>query len=228
MNVLLAEDEQDLAELTIDYLEVVGIDCDYAANGQQALNLLQSNQYDVLVLDVNMPKLDGFALCETLKKQGCVTPVMFVTALDALEDKLTGFELGADDYLTKPFEMDELVARLKVLAGRKAVKSNVFELDDLRIDFTTKSATRRGIALQLSANQWVALDVLAKASPSFVSRTALEDAIWPDSEPSKDQLKMLLFRLRQLIDTKGAKPLIHTQRGIGVALKFGGKEADNE
>lgn len=224
MNVLLAEDEQDLAELTIDYLEVVGIDCDYAANGQQALNLLQSNQYDVLVLDVNMPKLDGFALCDTLKKQGCVTPVMFVTALDALEDKLTGFELGADDYLTKPFEMDELVARLKVLAARKAVKSDVFELDDLRIDFTTKSAIRAGIALQLSANQWVALEVLAKASPSFVSRTTLEDVIWPDSEPSKDQLKMLLFRLRQLIDTKGAKPLIQTQRGIGVALKFEGKE----
>ena len=220
MNILLAEDEQDLAELTIDYLEVEGITCDYAANGQQALNLVQNHEYDVLVLDVNMPKLDGFALCQSLKQQNVQTPVIFVTARDALEDKLTGFELGADDYLTKPFELDELVARLKVLSARKTVVTNRFELDDLQLDFSAKIATRGGKHLNLSVNQWTALETLAKVSPKAISRTQLEDAIWPDSEPSKDQLKMLLFRLRQLVDSNDSTPLIHTQRGIGVSLKL--------
>lgn len=220
MNILLAEDEQDLAELTIDYLEVEGITCDYAANGQQALNLVENHEYDVLVLDVNMPKLDGFALCQSLKQQNVQTPVIFVTARDALEDKLTGFELGADDYLTKPFELDELVARLKVLSARKTVVTNRFELDDLQLDFSAKVATRGGKHLNLSINQWTVLETLAKVSPNAISRTQLEDAIWPDSEPSKDQLKMLLFRLRQLVDCNDSTPLIHTQRGIGVSLKL--------
>ena len=228
MNILLVEDERDLAELTIDYLAEEGIECDYADNGQMALNLLenhltQATQYDVLVLDVNIPKLDGFSLLAKLKAQGCQTPAIFVTARDALDDKLNGFNLGAEDYLTKPFEVEELIARLKVLKARQVKSADTFTLDDLNIDFTAKTAIRAGHNLQLSANQWLALALLAKASPNFVSRTMLEDAIWPNSEPSKDQLKMLLFRLRQLIDVKGLNELIQTQRGIGVALRLSDK-----
>ena len=120
MLILLVEDEADLAELTIDFLATVDIECDYAFDGINALSLLDKNQYEVIVLDVTMPRLDGFAVCEQLRRSGITTPILFLTARDSLTDKLTGFSLGADDYLTKPFELEELAARIQVLASRGA------------------------------------------------------------------------------------------------------------
>lgn len=219
MLILLAEDETDLAELTIDYLETIEIECDYASDGAMAVNLINKNNYDVIVLDINMPKLDGFSVCKKLKENNITTPVLFLSARDALDDKLTGFELGADDYLTKPFELDELVARIKVLSQRKAPQNNAFQLDTLTINFQQQSASRGTRKLTLSVNQWQALALLAKNSPNIISRTTLENTIWPDQLPNKDMLKMLLYRLRNIIDTESEIPLLHTIKGLGVTLR---------
>jgi len=220
MLVLLVEDETDLAELVIDYLETEDIECDYAADGLMASSLIEQNQYDVIILDVTMPKLDGFSLCRQLQQKGITTPIIFVTARDQLDDKLTGFELGADDYLTKPFELDELVARLKVLASRRHAVKPHFELDDLVIDYDLREARRAEQLLALSPTQWELLTLLAKHSPQVVSKVTIEDHIWPDQEANKDMLKTLVFRLRAIIDGPEQKPLLHTIRGAGISLRL--------
>jgi len=221
MFILFAEDETDLAELTIDFLEAEGIDCDYAFDGVNALNLIEKNVYDVIVLDVTMPRLDGFSVCKKLKALGLATPVIFLTARDNLADKLSGFELGADDYLTKPFELEELAARIKVLAKRPKTSKEVakFTLNSLTINYQQRSVTRGERSIALAPSQWQLLALLAKNSPNIVDRMSIENEIWPDSEPSKDMLKTLIFRLRSLIDNEGDLTLIHTIRGAGVALR---------
>lgn len=219
MLILLAEDEVDLAELTIDYLETADIECDYASDGAMAMNLINENKYEVIVLDINMPKLDGFSVCKQLKESNNTTPVLFLSARDALDDKLTGFGLGADDYLTKPFELEELVARIKVLSQRRSSQNNEFQLDTLVINFQQQSANRGARKLTLSENQWQVLTLLAKNSPNIISRTALENTIWPEQLPNKDMLKMLLYRLRNIIDQADEVPLLHTIKGFGVTLR---------
>lgn len=219
MLVLFVEDERDLAELTIEFLELEDIECDYADNGEMALNLLCSNVYDVIVLDVNMPKMDGFALCEKLKSKGDHTPIIFLTARDALDDKLTGFSLGAEDYLTKPFQLPELSARIKVLAQRNKPKSATFELDTLHVNIQQHKIYRSNKEVLLTHPQWSLLKALINHSPNVVDRITLEHAIWPDQIPSKDMLKTLVFRVRTLIDLPQEQALIHTIRGIGIVLR---------
>lgn len=221
MLILLVEDEADLAELTIDFLATVDIECDYAFDGINALSLLDKNQYQVMVLDVTMPRLDGFAVCEKLRASGITTPILFLTARDSLADKLTGFSLGADDYLTKPFELEELAARIQVLAARgvKASTNSNFELDTLTINYQQRSVVRADKAIAMSPTQWQLLTLLAKHSPNIVDKITIENEVWPDQEPSKDMLKTLVFRLRSLIDNNQETPLIHTIRGAGITLR---------
>ncbi|SFD58587.1 response regulator transcription factor [Pseudoalteromonas denitrificans] len=219
MLVLFAEDERDLAQLTIDFLEIEGIDCDYADNGEMAINLINAHQYDVIVLDISMPRLDGFSVCKMIKANGNNTPVIFLTARDALADKLAGFSLGADDYLTKPFDLPELAARIKVLAQRSTKICNIFNLDTLSIYFEQHKVIRGNREILLSPSQWQLLKILADHSPNVVSRVVLENVIWPDQMASKDMLKMLVFRLRSLIDINNEQVLIHTIRGAGIALR---------
>ncbi len=219
MLVLLAEDQADLAELTIDYLEAEQIACDYAADGKMAMNLLSVNQYDVLILDVNMPKADGFTVINWLQQQQIDTPVIFLTARDALYDKLLGFELGAQDYLTKPFELDELIARLKIVAKRQSVVQRLFQLENLQIDYAAHTVSRGGNEINLAPRQWQLLCLLAKHSPNVVSRQQIEQTIWPEQEVTKDMVKTLVFRLRNALDGIQGQPLVHTIRGAGVALR---------
>lgn len=219
MLILFAEDEPDLAELTIDYLQTEYIECDYASNGVMALNLLSQQQYEVIVLDITMPKLDGFSVCQRLKTLGIDTPVIFLTARDNLDDKLLGFELGGDDYLTKPFELAELAARIKVLAKRKVVTSQQFSLDSLVINYPEHQVSRGARNITLSATQWQLLILLAKSSPNVVSKMTIENEIWPQQDVNKDMYKTLIFRLRNLIDGVNDKPLVRTIRGAGIALK---------
>ncbi|PCI62182.1 MAG: two-component system response regulator [Gammaproteobacteria bacterium] len=224
MLILLAEDERDLAELTIDYLASENIECDYASDGAMAVNLIANNHYEVIVLDVNMPKLDGFKVCQKLKNQGNTTPIIFLTARDNLQDKLKGFALGADDYLSKPFDLEELTARIKVLAKRKVNMPTSFQLDTLSVDFKQCLISRSQRRLSLSKTQWQLLNLLVKHSPNVVDKITIEDEIWPDQQPSKAMLKTLLFRLRKLLDFDGETTLLHTVRGTGVALRVDNNE----
>lgn len=219
MLVLLVEDERDLAELTVDYLEAEEIECDYASDGKMALSLIAENQYDIIILDVTMPKMDGFTLAKRLQEQNITTPIIFVTARDHLDDKLLGFNLGADDYLTKPFELEELVARLHVLANRTKQAPALFELDSLQVDFSLRIARRGERELELSPTQWQLLTLLCENSPKIVDKLTIENTIWPDKEANKDMLKTLVFRLRNIVDGKTDQPLLHTIRGAGVCLR---------
>jgi DNA-binding response OmpR family regulator len=168
-----------------------------------------------------MPRLDGFAVCEKLRASGITTPILFLTARDSLADKLTGFSLGADDYLTKPFELEEFAVRIQVLAtrGAKASTNTNFELDTLTINYQQRSVIRADKAIAMSPTQWQLLTLLAKHSPNIVDKITIENEVWPDQEPSKDMFKTLVFRLRSLIDNDQEAPLIHTIRGAGIALR---------
>ena len=221
MLILLVEDESDLAELTIDFLETLNIECDYAFDGANALTLIEKNHYDVIVLDVNMPRMDGFSVCEKVRSLGNSTPIIFLTAHDSLADKLNGFSLGADDYLTKPFELEELAVRIQVLAKRetKTTIPELFTLNTLSIDYQQRSVSRSGRLIALSPTQWQLLILLAKNSPNIVDRITIEDEIWPDQTPTKDMLKTLIFRLRNLVDNADEPKLVHTIRGAGISLK---------
>ncbi len=221
MLILLVEDESDLAELTIDFLETLNIECDYAFDGANAITLIEKNHYDVIVLDVNMPRMDGFSVCEKVRSLGIATPIIFLTAHDSLADKLNGFSLGADDYLTKPFELEELAVRIQVLAKRetKATIPELFSLNTLSIDYQQRCVSRSGRLIALSPTQWQLLILLAKNSPNIVDRITIEDEIWPDQTPTKDMLKTLIFRLRNLVDNADESKLIHTIRGAGISLK---------
>lgn len=219
MLVLLVEDNRDLAATVLDYLEIQGFDCDYAHRGDHAFQLLQDNTYDAMVLDIMMPGLDGITLCEKIRAQGNNAPIIMLTARDTLEDKLSGFEAGADDYLVKPFDLPELAARLKALSKRKSHSSTTLTVADLEAHLENHQVCRAGQQIDLSPACWKLLIALMQASPRVMSRQELENVLWKDSPPDSEALKSHMYTLRKLVDKPFDKALIHTLRGVGVALR---------
>jgi len=218
-NILLVEDDLDLAATVVDYLELEGISCDHAANGVRGLGLIQAQVYDMVILDVNMPRMDGLLVCQKMRVQGIDTPVLMLTARDTLDDKLAGFRVGSDDYLVKPFAMLELVARIHVLANRRSGQTTRTELYGLNIDFSQKSAKRGQRVLQLSPTGWILLETLVRKCGQIVSRDQLCHAVWGDELPDSNSLKVHLYNLRQQVDGPGESKLIHTVPGQGVAFR---------
>lgn len=219
MLILLIEDERDLAELVVEFLEGEGVECDYAADGLQGLALLQQNTYDAVILDIMLPRMNGLDLCEQMRAEGCTTPCLMLTARDSLDDRLEGFKRGTDDYLVKPFALPELKARLQAIVRRHSPQHSKLSIADLTLNLERREARRGGRVLELSPLSWNLLVALAKASPGIVSRTALEDAGWPDEAPSRDAFKVQLYRLRQQVNGEGEPPLLHTLRGAGFCLR---------
>ncbi|USD63265.1 response regulator transcription factor [Vibrio sp. SCSIO 43140] len=219
INALLIEDDIDLAEAISDYMEVDNIEFDFAYNGVSGLELASTNHYDVIVTDINMPKMNGLTMTQTLRTQGVATPILMLTARDTLEDKLTGFQAGSDDYLVKPFAMEELKVRLQALARRGLTSVSKLTIGDLSVDLQTHLAVRDGQELRLPPVCWKMLACLAKHSPNVVSKSQLEQAIWQDDVPAADSLKVHLFKLRQVVDTPFDTKLIHTIHGVGIALR---------
>ncbi len=224
LNVLLVEDDHDLATTIIDYLELEDIHCDHAANGLAGLVLVESNSYDCIILDVNMPRMDGLTMCKTLREQGHATPVLMLTARDTLHDKLAGFQSGSDDYMVKPFEMLELVARLQVLSKRQSGQSHILSMFGLDVDFNQKVAKRNERNFQLSPIGWKLLEILMRKSPMVIPRDHLCQTLWGDDIPDSDALKVHLFKLRQQVDKPGEIKLIHTLVGQGIAFSKRGDE----
>jgi len=220
IDVLLVEDDLDLATTVIDYLELEGINCDHAANGIAGVELVNSQHFDVMLLDVNMPRMDGLTVCKTLREQGINMPILMLTARDTLDDKLAGFAVGSDDYLVKPFEMRELIARIHVLANRRSGQTNILSLCGLKADFASKTLTREKKSLQLSPTGWKILEVLMRKSPEVVSKQQLLKAVWGEELPDSDSLKVHLFKLRQQVDTNSKSKLIHTIAGQGFAFRL--------
>jgi DNA-binding response OmpR family regulator len=219
MLVLLVEDETDLSELIGDYLETEDMECDFAYNGKMACELIERQSYDVIVLDVMLPKMDGLTVCQAARDSGVNTPILMLTARDSLDDKLKGFASGANDYLVKPFDLPELVARIQVLGRQSLANHNaIFKVADLTINLDSHEVKRGSRQIQPGPIGWKLLLKLAKSSPKVVSRVDLEQAVWGDDMPNKHVLKTQLHRLRALIDETDEQPLLHTIKGVGVVL----------
>ncbi|WP_165311771.1 response regulator transcription factor [Vibrio ziniensis] len=220
LKALLVEDDLDLATALIDYMSLEDIDCDYAADGQVGYNLIMSNRYDVIILDLNLPKIEGLAVCERIRNNGVETPVLMLTARDTLDDKLEGFSRGADDYLVKPFAMEELLVRMKVLAKRRSGQVSKLTIADLELDLSHRQAIRAGTILKLSPIALKILEVLMREYPSGVSREKIVQIIWGDEQPDSNSLKVHIFNLRKQVDQNDWSPLIQTIPGFGFGISF--------
>ncbi|WP_261817556.1 response regulator transcription factor [Vibrio gallicus] len=219
LQFLLVEDDLDLATAIVDYLELEDIACDHAANGVSGYNLIRDNHYDVVILDLNLPKLSGLGVCERLRAQGIDVPILMLTARDTLEDKLKGFSIGADDYLIKPFAMQELIVRAQVLSRRRSGEVNRLKVADLVLELTTRTASRNGVQLKLSPIAMKLLETLMRDSPNIVSRERLIQGVWGDEQPDSNSLKVHMFNLRKAVDANFDHKLIHTVVGQGFVLK---------
>ena len=220
MRVLVIEDNSDIATNIGDYLEDRGHVVDFAGDGVTGLHLAVVHDFDVIVLDLTLPGLDGLEVAKKLRHEAHKqTPILMLTARDALEQKLTGFESGADDYMTKPFALQELSARLEVLARRgKGPQSRVLKVADLTYHLDTLTVNRAGKAIQLNPIGLKLLQALMEASPSVVTRQDLEQKVWGEELPDSDSLRVHIHGLRAAIDKPFGKPLIHTRHGIGYSL----------
>ncbi len=219
LQLLLVEDDLDLATAVIDYLDLEDIQCDHAANGLAGLNLIETNRYDAVILDLNLPKMNGLQVCENLRAQGIDTPVLMLTARDTLDDKLTGFSKGADDYLIKPFAMEELIVRAQVLAKRRSGQVRRLSVSDLEIDLKQHQAYRAKSLLKLSPTAFKILEILMRSSPNPVSRDTIMQGVWGDDQPDSNSLKVHIFNLRKQVDAEQDNKLLHTIAGKGFAIK---------
>lgn len=218
--ILLVEDHNDLAATIGAYLEDSGFAMDYAADGSIALNLLEDNHYDIIILDLMLPKVDGINVCRKLRARGDSTPILMLTARDQLEDKLEGFDVGADDYLVKPFDMEELSARIGALVrrARGEVSDGAIRIGDLVFDPRTMRVEREGARLNLSPTSIRILRILMRESPRLVSREQLENELWGDTLPDSDTLRSHMYNLRKSIDRPFETKLLHTVQGMGFKL----------
>ncbi|BCS89882.1 response regulator transcription factor [Pseudodesulfovibrio sediminis] len=221
MNIyaLLVEDDIDLAASLIEYLELEGITCDHAANGVHGLQLARETNYDVIVLDLMLPKLDGLSLCSNLRRDGLDVPVLMITARDTLDDKIEGFESGSDDYLVKPFALKELLLRVQALAKRRSSQPRKYVIGNLEVDMQQHQAIRAGTILTLSPKEWALLEYMAKTSPNVALRDEIQRAVWGEVLPESNSLKVHMHNLRQKVDKPFAYPLIQTVPGVGFVIK---------
>ncbi|MGI2150121.1 response regulator transcription factor [Shewanella baltica] len=218
MLILLVEDNRLLSNNIIQYLELSGIECDYAFNLAQADMLISQQQFDAIILDLNLPDGDGIEACERWKAQCITSPIIMLTARSSLNERLNGFAVGADDYLVKPFAMEELVARLKVVAQRRPAPQRLV-IGELEIDFGNHRVYREGQLLALPKTGWQILVLLARRSPETVSREEIERTIWPNSAPDSDSLRSHIHLLRRVIDRPFERQILHTIRGVGLSLR---------
>ena len=220
MKLLVIEDNRDIAENIADYFEPQGHQLDFATDGQQGLNLALQGDFDVIVLDLMLPRMDGYTVCQRLRAAHNATPVIMLTARDQLGDKLEGFDAGADDYLVKPFSVKELEARLKALLKRlqQFGQHPVLQVADLTFDTNTLQVSRADRLLDLTPTQRKLLLCLMQHSPNVVKRAELEALLWGDEPPDRDILRTHIYSLRNLIDKPFAVKLLHTVHGLGYRL----------
>jgi DNA-binding response OmpR family regulator len=220
-SILFIEDHKDIAEMVTAYLENRGFNVDYSADGITGLHLAVQNSYDAIILDLMLPGMDGLKVCHSLRTEArCDTPVIMLTARDTLDDKVTGLKTGADDYLVKPFAIQELEARLRSLIRRHKgeISKEILSVADLFVDTATLKVTREGKDLGMTPIGMKILTVLMRASPAVVTRSELERQVWGDVLPDSDTLRSHLYNLRKVIDKPFTKQLLHTIQGSGYKL----------
>lgn len=220
MRVLIVEDEPAVADLLMRALREVAWAPDIARTGTAALQVLAVNEYDLAVLDIALPDIDGFEVCRRWRKRGGNTPILMLTARHALGDPVTGLDAGADDYLTKPFAIEELLARLRALARRPpSALAVTLELADLDMNTASRTVRRGNRPITLTAREYGLLEYLMRNTDHVVTRGQILAHVWDDNfDPVGNVVDALIARLRRKLDLPGMRPLIHTVRGIGYRL----------
>ena len=222
VSVLLVEDNEDILANLYAYLEPLGYELDCARNGRTGLEMAASGQFDLVVLDVMLPKKDGFSVVADLRRTGVSTPVLLLTARDSIEDRVAGLDAGADDYLVKPFALRELEARIRALLRRGRAQENAqggeLRVDDVCIDVAGHRVTRQGREVRVSPTGFRILCELARRAPALVRREELERRLWGDDLPGGSALRTHIHELRQHLDKPFGSPVLHTISHVGYRL----------
>lgn len=221
MRILIAEDEKDLNAIIKKKMQSEGYSADCCFDGEDALYYLEQADYDAVIMDVMMPKMNGFEVVEKYRRNGGKSPVLFLTARDAVEDRVFGLDIGANDYLVKPFSFAELMARIRAMTRHKAgAVSNVFTVGDLTVDISAKSVNRGGKDIQLSAREFSLLEYMIKNAGRVLSRDQIENNLYNfDYEGGTNVVDVYIRYLRKKIDEGFDSKLIHTVRGSGYVLR---------
>lgn len=220
MRILVIEDNRDILANVLDYLQLKGFTVDCAQDGLTGLHLATTGHFDLIILDIMLPGIDGYQVCQRLRDDGNNdVPILMLTARDALDDRLKGLRAGADDYLIKPFALSELVARVEAILRRsQGLRKRQLKVADLVYDLDTLHVSRAGQPLKLNPLGLKLLAVLMQKSPAVVRREALEEALWGDDCPDSDSLRSHIHQLRQALDKPFETPLLHTLHGVGYRL----------
>jgi DNA-binding response OmpR family regulator len=221
LRILIIEDNPDVSANIGEYLEDKGHILDFAMDGISGLHLAVTQPIDVIVLDIMLPGMDGFTLCRRFREESDkATPILMLTARDTIENKLEGFDAGADDYLLKPFILEELEARLLALVRRSSVTSSpIIEVGPVRVDLGQRQVTKAGMCIQLNRTCFRILVELMRCAPRVVTRDDLEHLLWGDFKPASNALKSHIYALRKALDNPGEASLIETVIGVGFRIK---------
>lgn len=225
MRILVVEDEQNLNDIIVKRLILEKYGVDTCFNGNDALEYIFSTEYDVIISDIMLPGIDGFEILKRIREKGIKTPVLLLTALDGIEDRVKGLDYGADDYLVKPFAFDELMARIRVLLRRNSTNgnsnaSNIFSIANLTVNCNSHDVFRDDVPIKLSTREFTILEYMIRNKERVLSREQIEQHIWNyDYEGGTNVIDVYIRYLRKKIDKDFEPKLIHTVRGIGYVLK---------
>ena len=221
MRILVIEDDQSLNRIVSKHLREEGYAVDSCTRGDDGLDYIEGTAYDLIVLDWMLPGLDGISLLRQARACGCLSPVLLLTARDAVDDRVTGLDAGADDYLVKPFAFDELLARVRALLRRRGmVKQSRLVLDDLTLDTATHSVSRAGQKIALTSREYALLEYLLRNQGIVLTRSQIADHVWNyDFDYDSNIVDVYIHYLRKKIDRDFAHPLIHTVRGFGYVMR---------
>ena len=221
MRILVIEDEVNLNDIIVKKLKLEHYGVDTCFDGKEALEYILSTEYDVIIMDVMLPKMNGFEILKRMRSKNIKTPVLLLTAKDSIEDRVEGLDSGADDYLVKPFAFDELLARIRVLLRRTSNKaSNIFKIGNLTVDCGAYKVFRDNIPIKLSTREFTILEYMIRNKDKVLSREKIEQHIWNyDYEGGTNVVDVYIRYLRRKIDDNFNPKLIHTVRGVGYKLK---------
>lgn len=220
MRILVVEDEKKIASFIKRGLKEEGYAVDVAADGEEGYNLTVENDYDLIILDILLPKLDGISLCRQIRNEHRQTPIIMLTAKSTVQDKVAGLDSGANDYMTKPFAFEELLARIRVVLRKTVEATTKLQVGDLVLDLLTHKVTRGGEEIDVSAKEFALLEYLMRHAGSVVTRTMISEHVWDiDFDTSTNVIDVYINYLRNKIDSRHDTKLIHTVRGRGYILK---------
>jgi two-component system copper resistance phosphate regulon response regulator CusR len=230
MRLLVVEDDTRIARFVAKGLREQSYAVDVVGSGEDALYQAAINKYDLVILDVMIPAPDGFAVCRELRKTGQRMPILMLTARDAVEDRVSGLDHGADDYLTKPFEFRELLARLRALLRRTGeLRPPQLVVADLLIDTVGQNVSRGGRAISMTAKEYALVEFLARNAGRVVGREEIAEHVWDEEfDPFSNLIEVYVNRVRRKIDVDSLKPLLHTRRGSGYVLSATGESAEHK